>query len=217
MASASLVFWSMRVSLAQPYLEHQPVVGSSAAARGDAPSRCDGVSFSMRRLRMRRCASAPRSRSERAGCREFVQVARHVHPAEGELDLATFGQLWIADVAVDLQAALTRHSHSHSNVRAQMASIGARSICDQTSLLASVECKELANDVQQVFNTCKRSTAPYNRPGSLNVLRVKRRRASIAHPFRQIASRHQTSNRSRGSFVNGSPPASVTRNVSLIT
>jgi hypothetical protein len=41
-----------------------------------------------------------------ANCREFVEVAPHVHPAEGELDLAPFGKLWIGVVAIDLQDAL---------------------------------------------------------------------------------------------------------------
>lgn len=41
-----------------------------------------------------------------AGCREFVEVAPHVHPAEVELDLATFGKLWVGVVAIDLQDVL---------------------------------------------------------------------------------------------------------------
>ncbi|SCB08336.1 hypothetical protein GA0061098_1001128 [Bradyrhizobium shewense] len=41
-----------------------------------------------------------------AGCREFLEVAPHVHPAEGELDLATFGKLWVGGVAIHLQDAL---------------------------------------------------------------------------------------------------------------
>lgn len=43
-----------------------------------------------------------------AGCREFVEVAPRVHPAERKLDVATFSKLWEGVVAIDLQDALSR-------------------------------------------------------------------------------------------------------------
>lgn len=52
------------------------------------------------------CLSASLAIGAGAGCREFVEVAPHVHPAEGELHLATFGKLWVGIVAIDLQDAL---------------------------------------------------------------------------------------------------------------
>jgi hypothetical protein len=55
----------------------------------------------------------------RAGCREFVEVPPHVHPAECELDLAAIGKLWISAVTIDLQEPLkpARWLNSRSALR----------------------------------------------------------------------------------------------------
>jgi hypothetical protein len=83
MASASLIFWLMRASLARSHTSKASASGHEAtlfrAAAADLlldPIECGDV---LQRLACDR---------RRAGCREFVEVAPHVHPAEGELDLA---------------------------------------------------------------------------------------------------------------------------------
>jgi hypothetical protein len=84
---------------------HRPAVGSSVAARGDVARRY-GRGFPFRSHRIGDVLQRIARDRRWAGCCEFVEVAPHVHPAEGELDRATFGKLWVGVVAIDLQHAL---------------------------------------------------------------------------------------------------------------
>src|SRR3954452_19307441 len=106
MAAASLIFWLMRASLARSHTWKASASGRLFCCRTRRRSSAAAADLLLDRIEcgdvLQRLACDRRG----AGCREFVEVAPHVHPAEGELDLATFGKLGVGVVAIDLQDAL---------------------------------------------------------------------------------------------------------------
>src|SRR3954447_6244764 len=87
MASASLIFWLMRASLARNQASKASARGRLFCCRNEATFL--GAAAADLLLDRIECGDVlqrlARDRSG-TGCREFVEVAPHVHPAEGELD-----------------------------------------------------------------------------------------------------------------------------------